>query len=473
MNVREISGDELDAILDREESHFFDFKSKVIAVAKLQKSVVAFANADGGELIVGIADKKEAQGRARISGFSELEAMNSVLQGLFELNPPPDIRYEFLTGIDFNGYLLLIQIEKGANVFRVADQTVYVRQGAQSVPLRNPERIAALGFAKGAQSFEDSPLDDLTPEVIVDSDILRNFLQNIAPRTDPLEFVLNQNFLDAKNWRPRVAAALLFSPNPSAFVPRKCAVKITRYTTSEDDPERDHLSDQHTVEGPIYNAISETVEKIQEVMNSVEVWTTDGLKGLNYPPEAIWETVVNAFIHRDYSISDDIQILIFDNRIEILSPGTLPGYVTVQNILEARFSRNPKLVRTLARYPNAPNKDLGEGLNTAFQKMKEWGFKQPQIEIDGNYVKVTLPHAKLAAPTVAIMDFLSNSQTITNRQARDITGIKSENLVKIEFYKLRDEGFIERVPGLAGPKSAWQLTSSGKAKVAEKVGLGE
>lgn len=125
-------------------------------------------------------------------------------------------------------------------------------------------------------------------------------------------------------------------------------------------------------------------------------------------------------------------------------------------------------MRTLARYPNAPNKDLGEGLNTAFQKMKEWGFKQPQIELDGNYVKVTLPHAKLAAPTVAIMDFLSNNDQITNRQARDITGIKSENLVKIEFYKLRDEGFIERVPGLAGPKSAWHLTELGRTKVAEK-----
>ena len=98
----------------------------------------------------------------------------------------------------------------------------------------------------------------------------------------------------------------------------------------------------------MYRAISDTVEKVQEVMNAVEVWTSDGLKGLEYPPEAIWETIVNAFIHRDYSISDDIQILIFDNRMEILSPGTLPGYVTVDNILEARFSRNPKLVRTLA-----------------------------------------------------------------------------------------------------------------------------
>jgi ATP-dependent DNA helicase RecG len=200
-------------------------------------------------------------------------------------------------------------------------------------------------------------------------------------------------------------------------------------------------------------------------MSAVQLWSSEGLKRLDYPLEAIWETIANAVIHRDYSISDDIQILIFDDRIEILSPGKLPGYVTTENILEARFSRNSKVVNILARYRNAPNKDLGEGLNTTFQKMKEWGLKSPIIEEEGNYVKVTLPHAPLAAPAEAILKFLKTKEKITNKEARDITGIKSENLVKIEFYKLRDEGHIERVPGLHGPKSAWRLTEKGQKKV--------
>ena len=166
---------------------------------------------------------------------------------------------------------------------------------------------------------------------------------------------------------------------------------------------------------------------------------------------------MNAIIHRDYSISDDGQVRIFDNRIEVVSPGKLPGYVSLHNILEARYSRNSKIVRTLARYPRPPNKDLGEGLNTAFQKMKEWRLKEPQITEDGNYVRVTIPHIPLAAPTAAILEFLKTSVTITNRQAREITGIRSENLVKIEFYKLRDEGLLEMVPGLKGPAAAWRL----------------
>ena len=109
---------------------------------------------------------------------------------------------------------------------------------------------------------------------------------------------------------------------------------------------------------------------------------------------------------------------IFNNRIEVLSPGKLPGYVTIENILDARFSRNHKIVRTLNRYENAPNKDLGEGLNTAFEKMKEWKLKPPIIEEDGNYVKVTIPHVSLAQPTEQIMEFLKNHKSINNSQAR-------------------------------------------------------
>jgi len=294
---------------------------------------------------------------------------------------------------------------------------------------------------------------------------LADFLKEYSPKTDPLEFCINQNLLDYKTWETKVAAALLFHPFPSAVVPRKCAVKITRYETKEDDPERDHLVEQVTMEGALYPLINATVDAVQKIMSSVKVWTSDGLRNLSYPPEAIWEVIVNALIHRDYSISDDTQILIYNNRIEILSPGRLPGYVTVENILDARYARNSKIVRTLNRYKEAPNKDLGEGLNTTFQKMKEWGLKSPEIIEEGNYVKVTLPHIPLAAPTEAILNFLKTNKVITNQQARDITGIRSENLVKIEFYKLRDGGLLERVPGLKGPKSAWKLTELGKSQI--------
>ena len=464
-----LSDAEFAAIANREESYFFDLKQFAVSGKSLQKAAAAFSNADGGELIVGIKDKQTGGALDdRWEGIADIEQLNGHLQALFDVKPGLDIEYEFLKRQNFAGYALRVLIEKGSQVCETADGTIYLRQGAQSLPVKDQDRIQQLIYAKGASSFEDTLLADLPAEQVVEAQELASFLNDYSPKTDPLEFALNQNLLDLKTWQPRTACALLFHPAPSAVIPRKCAIKITRYETKQDDPEREHLAEQVTIEGPSYQLIHEAVENVTKIMSNVEVWSAEGLKKIAYPPEAIWETIVNAIIHRDYSISDDIQILIFDNRIEILSPGKLPAYVNIENILDARFSRNPKLVRTLNRYKNPPNKDMGEGLNTTFQKMKEFGLKKPIITEDGNYLKVILPHTPLAAPTAAIMEFLETQEQITNRQARDITGIKSENLVKVEFYKLRDEGHIERVPGLAGSKSAWHLTVKGKWFLSEK-----
>jgi ATP-dependent DNA helicase RecG len=461
MHTREISQPESIELSSRAESHFFEKKSRSVSGKAIQKIVVAFANSDGGELLIGIADKNDEEDvEKRWQGFSEIESLNGHLQAIFDVQPNPDIRYEFLKHEKKPGYVLRVTIEKSSEVHKTSENKVYTRHGAQSLPLNDPHRITQLSFAKGSTTYEDMLISDIPPEQIVESDALKSFLSDYSPKTDPLDFVLNQNLIDGKSWVPKVASTLLFHPAPSAVVPKKCAVKITRYETKEDDPEREHLAEQRTIEGSSYILIENTVKGVKDIMSAVQVWTTDGLKQLDYPPEALWEIIVNAIIHRDYSISDDIQILIFDNRIEVLSPGRLPGYVTTENILEARYSRNPKLVRTLNRYKDAPNKDLGEGLNTTFQKMKEWGLKSPIIFEDGNYVKVILPHVPLAAPTEAILDFLKTHASITNKQARELTGIKSENLVKVEFYKLRDAGLIERVPGLSGPKSAWRLVGA-------------
>jgi ATP-dependent DNA helicase RecG len=444
----------------RDEDHFFDRKALMAGGRTIQKIAVALANADGGEFAVGIADDEdEPVPDNRWRGAAKVEDFNGHLQAISEIRPPLAAEYLLLDAPGRDGIVLLVRVDKSSDVHQTADGSVYVRKGAQSLPLKDPQRILELQFAKGASSFEDQVLSGVATEEVSEGKELRTFLSGYSPKSDPLEFALNQNLLDRRTWEPRVAGILLFNDSPVAIVPRKCSVKIVRYATKEDDPERDQLGSIVTLEGPLYPLIHDTVAKVTEIMSSVAIWTTTGLRTLQYPPEAIWEIIVNAIIHRDYSISDDVQVRIFDNRIEVVSPGKLPGYVSVQNILEARYSRNSKIVRTLARYPKPPNKDLGEGLNTAFQKMKEWRLREPQIAEEGNYVHVTIPHIPLAAPTEAILEFLKTNATITNRQAREITGIRSENLVKIEFYKLRDEGLLEMVPGLKGPAAAWRLTN--------------
>jgi ATP-dependent DNA helicase RecG len=290
----------------------------------------------------------------------------------------------------------------------------------------------------------------------VDSPIIREFLDHYSPSTDPLDFAISGNLIDRVSFKPRVAGLLLFSQNPSSLIPRKCSVRISRYDTKEDEPDREHLGPIESVEGPLHQLAFKTAERVSSIMSGISIWTVDGPKSLTFPPETIWEIVVNALIHRDFSISDDVHIHIYNNRIEVISPGKLPGYVTAENILNARYARNSKIVNLLSKYRVAPNKDIGEGLDTAFKKMKEWRMKDPIVEEIGNTVKVTIPHAPLAAPQEAIMEFLTKNDQITNRQARDITGIRSENAMKSEFYKLRDAGVIEMIPELKGNKAAWR-----------------
>jgi ATP-dependent DNA helicase RecG len=194
-----ISDAEFAAIAERDESHFFDIKQFAASGISLQKIAAAFSNADGGELIVGIKDKKTGEPLDdRWEGIADIEQLNGHLQALFEVNPALDIKYEFLKRESDSGYALRVLIEKGSQVCVTADGTIYLRQGAQSLPVKDPDRIQQPNFAKGANSFEDTLLPDLPAELVVESPNLASFLDGYSPKTDPLEFVLNQNLLDYK-----------------------------------------------------------------------------------------------------------------------------------------------------------------------------------------------------------------------------------------------------------------------------------
>lgn len=458
MKERDITEKEKGDFADRNENHFYDNKAFAISGKKIQKIAAAFANADGGEFIVGIKDKKEeAIAISRWEGIEEQEEFNFVLQNIQMLSPTIPHVVEFLKDSD-GKFALRVIIEKSPSVHATSDNTVYVRNGAQSLPIKDPKKITELSYSKGESSYEDSIVKDALAEDIFESPKLQEFLDHYSPKSDAIDFTVNQNLVDRKTYDPRTAGILLFSENPTPLLPSRCGIKITRYDTSEDVPEREHLKEQISIEGSLYDQIQQAGTEITRIMESVQVLSAKGLHSANYPPETIWEILVNAVIHRDYSISDDIHVLIFNNRIEIKSPGKLPGYVTLDNILDARFSRNSKLVRVLNKHKDPPNKDMGEGLNTAFQKMEEFRLKKPTIEEQGNYINVTIPHTPLASPEESIIEYLEKNDSIKNREARAITGVKSENVMKRHFYNLRDAERIEPVMSQTGSKIvAWKL----------------
>jgi len=320
MKERTISNKEITELSDRDESHFYDNKAFEIKGDKIQKIAVAFANADGGEFIIGIRDKKEeADPIKRWQGIEDIEYFNFVFQNLTQLSPTIPHNYEFLK--DENGkFALRITIEKSESVHKTDNNTVYIRKSAQSLPIKDPAKIQALSYAKGESSYEDTIVNSASAEDIFESKEIIKFLTDYSPQSDTIDFTVNQNLVDRKSYDPRTAGILLFSDNPIPLLPKRCGIKINRYETSEEIPERTHLKDQYSVEGCLNEQIKTASNIITVIMESVQIMGAKGLEKVKYPPETIWEILVNAVIHRDYSISDDIQVLIFNNRIEIKSP---------------------------------------------------------------------------------------------------------------------------------------------------------
>jgi ATP-dependent DNA helicase RecG len=113
-------------------------------------------------------------------------------------------------------------------------------------------------------------------------------------------------------------------------------------------------------------------------------------------------------------------------------------------------------VRLIHKFPNPPNKDVGEGLNTAFDAMKKSRLKPPVIRETENSVIVEIRHDKLATAEESVMDYLANHEEINNRTARELTGITSENTMKEVFYRLAKSDLIERIPGREGASAAWR-----------------
>jgi ATP-dependent DNA helicase RecG len=188
-------------------------------------------------------------------------------------------------------------------------------------------------------------------------------------------------------------------------------------------------------------------------------------EALRYPPVAIHEIITNAVLHRDYGIKDDIHINIYDNRIEVISPGKLPGHITVENILQERYARNPKIVRLLNKLPDPPNKDIGEGLDTAFRSMRDARLKPPLIEEMDNSVRVVLRHESIASAEEQIIDYLEKNGLVRNRDARELTGIESENAMKRVFERMRKNQIIEPVdPNATRAKYSYKLMPGYKTR---------
>lgn len=456
MDLHEISAEQVEHLLKNREGHFLDNKSTSISASKLTRSLSAFANADGGELMVGIAEP--TKGVFEWSGFANPEDANGHIQHLEDHFPySGDFGYEFLGCDGFDGVVLHITVTKTRDLRKASDGKYYLRRGAQNLPITDPERLNLLRRAKGLITQEDetvgADLDEITNSLAI-----LEFMLDVIPESEPEVWLRKQRLI--VDDRPTVAGCLLFTDEPQVYLP-KAAVKIYRYGSTADEGTRETLAfDPIPIEGNLYRQIADAVEKTVELTEMVPKMTGSGLVGIAYPREALHEVITNALLHRDYAHIDDVHIRIFDNRIEVESPGRLPAHITPRNILHERFARNPTMVRLINKFPNPPNKDVGEGLNTAFAAMRRLRLRTPEIiELD-NSVLVLIRHESLASPEQQIVDYLKSHETIRNSEARELTDVPGDQTMRKVLRGLEQAGEIERVPGTSKGTTRYRLPTT-------------
>lgn len=239
--------------------------------------------------------------------------------------------------------------------------------------------------------------------------------------------------------RPTRAAVLLFADHPSDLMDTKSTIRVFQYEgnieTIKEVPNL--IGVPETIEGPVVKQIAKAHGYVLSLLRSgVRIpsgFTTQYL----IPERAIKEAITNAVIHRDYYIKRDITVRVFEDRVEIESPGLLPFNITPSNIGYVRSEgyRNDLLVKHLREFPEPPNLDQNEGVRAMRAEMRA-GNLYPPIFITYPYlqdgVRVVLLNEKIATEWEKVSYYLERNDFIKNEQARRLTGIvQRDKMTKI------------------------------------------
>lgn len=373
------------------ERQLFDRKSARIEAKALANTIVAFANADGGILAIGIEDD------GVITGIDTYTAnINEILRVPFDFCVPSiHVEVETVVCTDHAGsqnHVLLMQIPQSSELHANNRDEVFYRVGDKSKKLNFEERLLLM-YAKGARYFEDEPVAGASIED-VDFDAVAAYCSKIGYQKSAQEYIQqNKKFLVAHNGKEELsgAAVMLFAKEPQLYFPRS-RVRFVRYdgTEAKVGAEMNVIKDV-VFEGRILDLVEQSLAFVRSQIKERTRLGPEG-KFVTIPeyPEFAWkELIVNAIAHRDYSIKGtDIQIKMFDDRITVESPGTLPGIVRLNNIRQVHFSRNPKIAEYLHEYEYV--KEFGEGVDRLYNEMERAGLPAPEFQTEAFMLHATI-----------------------------------------------------------------------------------
>lgn len=420
----------------------------------LAETMVAFANTDGGTILIGLTP----EGRLMEDLLSE-EVEGGLRQALALCRPPVVTEWE---QIEVPGGLVIgIRVPRSTELHALADGRVLVRSGAENRPLSG-DAIRQLAATKSSGEFEAEPVPGAT-RADLDDEIINEYLTLCAERqhrpiTQDREETLRQIAAVTADGQPTVSGLLLFGRDPQVFLPQAGIIFVKFLGKEPRGPGGlPGYGRREEIGGPLPRMIERAWRVILEEMRVEAV--VRGLKReerTEYPPFAVREALINAVCHRDYRLTGRrIEIRMFDDRLEVQSPGGLPGYITLDNIVEEHFSRNPRIVHGLFQWGFI--EELGLGIDRMIEAMVQAGHPQPTFRATPYSFTVILQNVvervSMPAPWEGSMNerqlralqYIQAQGRITNREYRELCPHVSAETLRLDLADLVDRGILLKV----------------------------
>ncbi len=428
-----------------------------VGVARLATVLVGMANTEGGEVLLGVAPRS-----GRLQGLSDPEAMKDlVFQAALLADPPLVLPLPRLVPTDA-GRVMQISVPAGLPQVYNLDGRYFGREGSQTNPLP-ARKLRQLLVERGVVQFElqvpqQAHFGDLAPDKVEAYLDLLDFRGDEPPEQALLRRGCLRLEKHSEEPKPTYAALLLFGRQPQRWLPG-ATILAARFSGAG-------FSDRY-LKQDISGTLSDQLRQAEAFLrqNLRSVVRLVGLRHeetLEYPFEAVRELLVNAVAHRDYNMQGDvIHLNLFSDRIEVHSPGGLPGPVNLDNLLQARFSRNAVIVQILADMGFVER--LGYGLDRVVTVMRKEGLAPPKFEEVAGSFRVTLfggdqadqkeSHPDLSAyqdmafnpRQEQAVNYLFHNRRITNRDYQELCSDVHPETLRRDLADLVSRGVLIKV----------------------------
>jgi ATP-dependent DNA helicase RecG len=443
-------------VIPKEEGYLCEFKafSGGLSAKEISRTVCAFANTEGGEVYVGVSDSRRPIGVRVTAGLLD-KIQNAAREGV---SPPVPVSLKKIK-ITTQKSVIRISVQKSAHLHSVTAGQTYIRVGTQDKRIVGDE-LLRLAESKTQVSYEETVLD--AGMEVIDHALLdqyyeaRKAVSAMGGRLSAEELLAKMGLAEmgATGFRIKAGAFILFGKEEQSIL-----------------LQRDCTFVKYEVEGKMYTYREDIslpgIRLLDRLMELIRPYnrTTRGVRGLKredhvtYPEEALREVIVNAFAHRDYRIAGlKNECRMYPDRMEIISAGGLPSFITLRNMETRHYSRNPKIMHALLIMGLV--EELGQGISLMKRALKQNGNPPPEFDVGPDEFKVIFTKERVSKADLDIREILSrhfsSDEYVTRRQIESLTGLGSTSAKRLVKDLIR-EGHLEVVGG--GPHTKYRRKS--------------